>query len=176
MREPELAKRLADSPEAAANSVGTSLTPEELDLVRSVSSRSIIECAGLLARLLERSGPKNEGSERSFEKFVSLFDHGASTAACLEQEQAGGSVMSDDLKASLAALLDQQQQQKGRATLESLAALLDQQQQQKGRATLESLAALLDQQQQQGGRRAWENLAALLDQQQQGGRSLGNVR
>src|SRR5260221_653422 len=147
MLDRQFAELLGNSPQAAAQSIGESLSSEDLEALKTVSMPQVVAASELIAR--------QKGA-------APLLD---------QQQQQGARTLQD-----FVALLDQQQQQGARRALEALAPLLDQQQQQGTRRPTEAPAPLLDQQHQQGTRRAPDALAPLLDQQQQqGARRLGNL-
>ncbi|HBO5048473.1 TPA: hypothetical protein N0H34_003799 [Pseudomonas aeruginosa] len=158
--DPKLAHALASAPEDAIRSAEHEISSDDLQFLSSIDSALLARAAERLEHLLKPDSPNRSPSTRTLKDFVYLVS-----------QQKGATNMLEDL----VALLDQQQQQKGRQFLQGLAAILDQQQQQGGR-NLQDLAALLDQQQQQKGRQLLQDLAAVLDQQQQqGGRNLQDL-
>ena len=110
IRDPKFATMLAESPKVAAESIEKVLSEEETKLLDTVSLSQVSDIADLWAAL---GYPKTDNSKRQFEDFVNLFEKIKGVRLMLE---------------NLMALLDQQQQQKGRRFLENMVALLDQQQ------------------------------------------------
>ncbi|MEU1527126.1 Os1348 family NHLP clan protein, partial [Nocardia rhamnosiphila] len=124
--DPDYAAKLSESPEAAAEEAGVSLTEKDSDALRGIPASAMQAVADLGAKL--RGAPKQQPQtgSRALDALAAVLD---------QQQQQGGLTRLQDL----AALLDQQQQQTGSRALDALAAVLDQQQQQGGRDALENL-------------------------------------